>query len=360
MKSQTRPFNAKAVGEVCIATGETGSGAVASLNQLCRFEEFCRIEGYVDRVKVFGAESALIPRIKEAIRQEWPRVSFIDTVNGLIVDGNVEREPAGRTPSPADFVGARKVAIVGVEGSGKTVMLAGLGALCSQPDANGCFLSPKNFETVSYVNRQMSALKGGNWPSATMEDVLQGLDWDLRQITGRGRPKKIGELSFLDFAGEVYRAAFVRKTNQDDALGDAVAQLKQYLLDADSVIVLVNLSDVIKYGPFSPRVEESLWITNAILDFVLPEEGVPGRKMPRAAIVLSQADSYRDTIEACGGPSGILRQYLPHVANNFGWLETFAVCTVDKTVLDDDGRLVPAPDFSTNGLAPIMEWVLKS
>ena len=82
--------------------------------------------------------------------------------------------------------------------------------------------------------------------------------------------------------------------------------------------------------------------------------------MPRAAIVLSQSDSYRDTIDACGGPSGILRQYLPHVANNFGWLETFAVCTVDKTVLDDDGCPVPAPDFSTKGLAPIMDWVLKS
>ena len=42
MKSQTCPFNAKAVGEVCIVTGETGAGAVASLDQ------FCRIEGMED------------------------------------------------------------------------------------------------------------------------------------------------------------------------------------------------------------------------------------------------------------------------------------------------------------------------
>ena len=354
MKNQLRPFNAKSVGEICIATGETGTGAVASLDQ------FCHIEGYDDCVKIFGSGSALVPRIKEAIRQEWPSVSFDDTVNALVVYGNVDTElDVGNWP-PVDLLGTRKVAIVGVEGSGKTVMLAGLGALCSQPDDRGCFLSPKNFETVSYVNRQMSALKDGKWPSATTEDVLQGLDWDLRQMTGHGRPIKVGELSFLDFAGEVYRAAFVRKVDSDDVLSDAVAQLKRYLLEADSVIVLVNLSDVIKYGPFSPRVEESLWITNAILDFVLPEESEPGRKAPRAAIVLSQADSYKDTIDACGGPLGILRQYLPHVANNFGWLETFAVCTVDKTVLDDDGRPVPAPDFSTKGLAPIMEWVLKS
>ena len=207
MKNQLGPFNAKSVGEICIEMGEPGIGAVARLDQVCR------IEGYDDCIKIFGAESALVPRIKEAIRQEWSEVAFVDAVNVLFVYGKVEREQTGRSPLPADFVGSRKVAIVGVEGSGKTVMLAGLGALCSQPDGNGCFLSPKNFETVSYVNRQMSALKDGKWP---------------------------------------------------------------------------------------------------------------------------------------------------YVANNFGWLETFAVCTVDKTVLDDDGRPVPAPDFSTKGLAPIMEWVLKS
>ena len=37
----------------------------------------------------------------------------------------------------------KKGAIVGVEGSGKTVMLAGLGELYSRPDADGYFLAPK-------------------------------------------------------------------------------------------------------------------------------------------------------------------------------------------------------------------------
>ena len=38
----------------------------------------------------------------------------------------------------------KKVAIVGVEGSGKTVMLAGLGELYAHPDGDGFFLAPKN------------------------------------------------------------------------------------------------------------------------------------------------------------------------------------------------------------------------
>ena len=39
----------------------------------------------------------------------------------------------------------KKVAIIGVEGSGKTVMLAGLGDLYSHADDDGYFLSPQNF-----------------------------------------------------------------------------------------------------------------------------------------------------------------------------------------------------------------------
>ena len=43
----------------------------------------------------------------------------------------------------------KKVAIVGVEGSGKTVMLAGLGDLYTCPDEEGYFLAPKNFGTAA-------------------------------------------------------------------------------------------------------------------------------------------------------------------------------------------------------------------
>ena len=81
--------------------------------------------------------------------------------------------------------------------------------------------------------------------------------------------------------------------------------------------------------------------------------------MPKTAIVLSQSDNYMSTIAECGGPKGTLQKYLPHVANNYGWLETFAVCTVDKTVLDASGKPVPAPDFTMKGLSPIMEWILS-
>ena len=104
----------------------------------------------------------------------------------------------------------KKVAIVGVEGSGKTVMLAGLGDLYTYPDHEGYFLAPKNFGTAEYVAEKIERMRKGEWPVATAGDEMQGLDWTLkrREPGVRKPPEKVCEVSFLDFAGEVYRAAF--------------------------------------------------------------------------------------------------------------------------------------------------------
>ena len=250
----------------------------------------------------------------------------------------------------------KKVAIVGVEGSGKTVMLAGLGDLYSHPDENGFFLGPKNFQTASYVAEKIARMRKGEWPMATAGDVLQGLDWTLRQrqIPGQ-RPRDVCEVSCLDFAGEVYRCAFVREDATPYELLDEVQSLKDYVRNADDLIVLINLRDVIVQGEHDPRVQESMWITNAILSYALDERA--GGKVPRAAIVLSQSDSYANTIRSCGGPKGVLARYLPHVANNYDWLDILAASAVDKTWIDDNGNVVPAPDFQPTGLRVIMNWI---
>ena len=252
----------------------------------------------------------------------------------------------------------KKVAIVGVEGSGKTVMLAGLGELYSRPDDEGYFLSPKNYATASYVAEKIERMRKGEWPVATAEDVMQGLDWTLKRRQGeRQRPEDVCEVSCLDFAGEIYRLAFgIRQGPVPNGLADEVSALKKYIKDADDLIVLINLRDVIAQGAREPRVQWSMWVTNESLSYALDETG--GRKTPRAAIVLSQADSYAETIKTCQGPQGVLEKYLPHVANNYSWLDILAVSAVDKTILDDNGNEVPSPDFQSEELRAIMGWIL--
>lgn len=252
----------------------------------------------------------------------------------------------------------RKVAIVGVEGSGKTVLLAGLAELYLRPDAKGYFLAPKNFRTASYVSTIIGRMRAGKWPSATAEDAMHGLDWTLKRKSDVGAPPtEICELSCLDFAGEIYRRAFVDQAaaaRYEDP--EQIEKLWEYVARADVLIVLVNLRDVIYKGAVDRRVTEALWVTNGLLDEALKPRA--GRVPPRAAIVLSQADRYAAEISKCGGPRGALAKYLPTLSASYDWLDVFAACTVDKTMLDKDGYEIPAPDFATNGLKPIMDWIL--
>ena len=69
--------------------------------------------------------------------------------------------------------------------------------------------------------------------------------------------------------------------------------------------------------------QESTWITKSILDTVLGEGGK--KTATRAVIVLSQADSYAETIRLYGGPKGVLDKYLPNVASCNGFLDVIAV-----------------------------------
>ncbi len=251
----------------------------------------------------------------------------------------------------------KKVAIVGVEGSGKTVMLAGLGNLYSRADEYGYFLSPKSFSTHSYVTNIIRDMREGRWPAATSVDTLKSLDWSLKRQAGRNRPERICEISFLDFAGEVYRAAFGISEAPNEDVAEQVEALKEYLSGADYVIVLINLRDIIDNAR-DERTEESMWITNKILETALPEEDDAG--MPHAAIVLSQADNYAAILEKYGGAPGTLEKYLPYVYNEYSWLDIFSAQAVDKTDMDADGNIVPARDFTSDGLKPIMDWVLEN
>ena len=252
----------------------------------------------------------------------------------------------------------RKVAIVGVEGSGKTVMLACLGELYTTQDERGHFLEPENFQTAAYVMDKISRMRNGEWPMATADDAMQGLNWTLRKKkSGGGRPEDICEISFLDFGGEVYRAAFGIRGGEDQSLSNEIKQLKDYITAADDLIVLINLRDVINKGATDKRVQESIWITSSILKSALSRSKGSG---PRASIVITQADSYADTIRMCGGARGVLAKYLPHVSNSYDWLDIFDVMAVDKTVMDDEGNIVPARDFKPVGLRVLMNWILNS
>ena len=252
----------------------------------------------------------------------------------------------------------KKIAIVGVEGSGKTVLMAAMGDKYKSPDANGIFLKPVNRETFAYCEKLMGQMQDGKWPIATGKAITDNLRWTLIKKISDGNDDRIAELSFLDFGGEIYRLAFGGGVHDepDADTKNAITQLRSHVEEAEVLIVLVNLSDIINGKRNEERTIEMNWLSQAILSFAYDEANKTS-----VALVFTQADSYAETIAACGGLRGVLTKYMPTVDTSYGKrLALFSVAAVNKTIPAPDGSgfQVPSPDFKPQGLENLVSWVV--
>ena len=247
-----------------------------------------------------------------------------------------------------------KVAIVGVEGSGKTVLMAVLGDRYAQ-GTDGVLLRPLNRETYKYYTSEAENLRNGKWPLATSADTSKNLEWSL-MLQGRkdASPTELCTLSFLDYGGEVYRLAFggARPSERNMLFKDSIAALKSHVRNADALVVLVNLSDIINGTAQDEKSIETGWLSQAILAYAFAQ----GEKK-RVALVFSQSDAYAQTISRCGGIRGTLKRYLREVDAAFGnRLKLFAVSAV-KTKAAPDGFAVPDGRLDSTGIEALMKWI---
>lgn len=254
----------------------------------------------------------------------------------------------------------KKIAIVGVDGSGKTVLMTALGDKYENPDCFGLFLSPENSDAFGYVKLQMDRMRHGMWPSSTIAGKSSVLEWGLFRKSNRTNTR-LCDLSFLDFSGEVYRMAFGSKSDHDAALYDdpeieeSINELRQHIKDADTLAVLINLKDIISGNVGNPRTREAMWLSKSILDYATRE-----LKTPNIAMVFTQADAYRATIAGCGGVRGAYERYLPHVANIYPDMKLVAVSAVNMTFPDENGIPCPVEGFQSEGLDDLMEWIVST
>ena len=246
-----------------------------------------------------------------------------------------------------------KVAIVGVEGSGKTTLMAAFGEKYERPDANGYALSPKEERTYALIHSLVGAMRNGKWPSVNDLKTVNDLSWTLLRRTGR-RVDELGDFTFLDYAGEIYRLAFGQSVTDEEQAPHAkqIAALISHVESATALAVLVNLSDVIDGGLQDPRVHQMVFLTGELLRMAIQRVGAE-----HVALVFSQADKYREQIEELGGLPQVLERHLPLVATRFPDLRLFAVSAVGRTVVDKSGVELPAPDFQPTGLEELMGWM---
>ena len=250
-----------------------------------------------------------------------------------------------------------KIAVVGVDGSGKTVMMAAMGEMYESPDADGYFLSAEDSRTFHNVKALVGRMRGGAWPGATDAQSVTDLNWMLcRQ--GEESVQRLAEISFSDYAGEIYRLAFGEHPEDEIApFKDQIDTLKAHIREADTLLVLVNLKDIISGDLTNLRTREMLWLTKDIVDYAFAERRRSNGKR-EVALVFTQSSTYSEVIGAADGLVGAYRKYLPHVASLYPSLKLFAVSAVDRTVLDADGYEIPAQDFGSYGLSELMGWLV--
>ena len=250
----------------------------------------------------------------------------------------------------------KRISIVGVENSGKSVLMAVLGAKFKSSNRCGLFLESVDESTFMHYNELVEKMRRGEWPGPTLEGTVLNLRWKLMR-SHKPYPEELAELHFLDFAGEDYRSAFgngaVKESN-----AEAVETLRSHVSGSDVLLVLMNVNDVIVDKDDIVAVQRMLhvqWLTQTILKYAHS----PDVKVKECAIVFTNAVKWEHLLNDCGGPQGVLQKHLPNVASSYPEVPVLAVSAVNDTEIDENGHMVPVENFSSTGLDELMEWIAR-
>ena len=250
-----------------------------------------------------------------------------------------------------------KVAIVGCKGSGKTVLMSVLGVKYEKPDKNGIFLNPKDKQTHRICNENVGRMQNdAKWPPATSPDATECLQWEMMRTASGDTYDKIADLCFLDFAGEVYTGGWGGDNikNLSEEAQRSLAQLKSHVKEADVLIVLVNLRDIINGQRGDASTDSMEWAARTVLSYAYNEA-----KTSKVALVFTQSDMYENIIAERGSLQNVLKEYMPNIDVRFGnRLALFSVAAVATTEpAPDGGSPLPARNFESKGLEELMLWM---
>ena len=247
-----------------------------------------------------------------------------------------------------------RIAIIGTEASGKTVLITVLAKRYSHVDAEGLFLNPLDNATLKFVERTYQILAAGDWPASSPVGQLFKLRWRLQV---KRDPHCNCEIRLVDSAGQDLRRIF---GNDQDirSLPEHLRDLADYCRSADIVICLINLKDFVGEKDPLRRMDTEAVIKSA-LEFLIADES----RTRHLCVLFTQADQFIHERDRYGGWSNVASKYLPYVNGAFLHDRKATVGAVaavkDTQVVELDGapRRVPAPGFSSDGLDQLMNWV---
>ncbi len=249
-----------------------------------------------------------------------------------------------------------KIAIVGMTGAGKTVLISTLAMKMSQMADQGIFLAPmgeNRRQTLRYVQENWQTLNSGKWPPSTPAGELIHLEWELTT------KENSATVRFADCAGQDIHAIFSQDQFDYNALTPDQKYIFDYLRSANILIFLVNMEDVLGRSP-KQALENSLDVDQMF--YVLNQKADFPRK---TALVLSQFDKYRDELKAKYDNNLLeyLRANFPQLHGRYIQNPNFAVIPVaavetTRTIIDNGtAKQVPVENFSSFNLKKLISWI---
>ena len=245
-----------------------------------------------------------------------------------------------------------QIAIIGTEGSGKTVLTTVLAKKLTTP-LNGVWLNPQGAKTGKYIENTWNTLCRGEWVPSTPPGTLFELSWKL-QAGERECPMRM-----IDSAGQDLRRVFSDDGFNDPNLSDQDRRFIEYIQNSTILLVLINLRDFLGEADEN-RVIENGFILKAVLD-KLKED----REKRQMVFVFTAYDLYEKTIEENYGTiEKFVEKKLPYLQNAYiagksvNIFPVAAVAETEERVLENGVvQIVPAPKFRSRGLDPLIQWL---
>lgn len=252
-----------------------------------------------------------------------------------------------------------QIAIVGMTGSGKTVLVSTLAMKMSQMADRGVFLSPigdNRRQTLQYVQQNWKILNRGEWPPSTPAGEIVQLQWEL------STENNVAAVRFADCAGQDVRAIFDQNTFSSLSLSKDLRDIFLYLNRSNILLFLVNMEDILGRSDKQSmknvlNVDQMIYVLNQPTD------------IPRkCAVVLSQYDKYKPEVDQQFGGNVLeyLRAHLPQLHGQYVRNKSFEIIPVaaveqTKTIVENGNvRKVPAPDFTSYNLEALIHWLASA
>lgn len=241
-----------------------------------------------------------------------------------------------------------KIAIIGTEGTGKTVFVTVWASLLKE-NKDGITLIP-NGKTLKYINNNWSLLQQGEWPESTPSTTWTSLEWTLHTATGNECI-----IHLADVAGHDIRRVFADSPLADD---DSMKRIHDFASDAMIIFFLINLKQLLSRDDNQRNEDEATLLT------ALQRIHRHGQK---ACFIFSQWTDCQDWVKSQGGLDAVFSKCLPclHAAGHIlKMIPMFGVSSVVETEMrmDEDGRNYPYPkrNFTSLGFDKLNKWLVNT